>query len=220
MFPRFGGALVPALALLALASGAAAKSSKIPSAATSTAPHCIPLVGSTNGVVDRSGEVVVVARDVANNPVAGAVVILDFSNCAGVALGDAASQTFPGMTVDCTRRRVSVVTDALGTARFRIVGGGAAGGESTGPAARSATVIANNAYIAAPSVQLYDLDGANGVGGNDLSLWMADFFARGNPECSRSDYDCNGEVGGNDLALWLAVFSAGESASSLVTACP
>jgi len=219
MFPRFRGVLAPALAALALSGAPAASVASPPSAATSTIPHCIPLVGSTNGVVDRAGEVVVVLRNVAYQPVPGAAAVFDFGNCSGIALGDAASQTFPGLTVDCARHRVSVISDATGTAIFRIVGGGAAGGASAGPVTNCVFVSAENQPLGSASVQLYDLDGASGVGGNDLSLWMNDFFARGNPERSRSDYDCNGEVGGNDLALWLGVFTAGGSASSAST-CP
>ena len=219
MFPRYSRTLIPALAAIALAGAVPVAGASPPFPPLCTVPHCIPLVGSNNGVVDAAGEFVVVVRGIANNAIAGATTVVDFGNCGGVALGDAAAQAFPGISVDCTRHRVSAISDATGIARFRLVGGGAAGGTTPGPASACAFVYADNQPLGAASVQLYDLDGANGVGGNDLSLWMADFFARGNPERSRSDYDCNGGVGGNDLALWLGVFNAGGSASS-ASACP
>ena len=211
------GVWAGALAALAWATGARIVGASPPSAGTSTVPHCVALVGSTNGVADRSGEFVVLVHDLSNNPLAGRTTVLDFGSCAGVAIGDATSQTFPGVSVDCTRHRVSAVSDATGTARFRIVGGATPG--APGPSAGCVLISAQNLPLGTASVQIYDLDGASGVSGNDLSLWMADFFAAGNPERSRSDYDCNGSVGGNDLALWLGVFNAGGSASS-ASACP
>ena len=47
--------------------------------------------------------------------------------------------------------------------------------------------------IGSPTVAAYDLDGASGVGANDLSAWLTD-FGSGQPY-GRSDFDCSGGVG-------------------------
>jgi hypothetical protein len=199
---------------------ASTTSASPPSPWNSTAPPFVALVGISNGVVDPLGEFVVVVRGLSNNPLPGRIVEIDFSGCAGVTLGGPASQTFPGVTTDCTGHIISALSDANGIARFRIAGGGGAGGSSDGPApdcvhVRAARVL----LLTTPSVQIFDLDGFNGVKANDLSLWLAD-FARGAPYLSRSDYDGNGRVGINDLSVWLNVFGAGGSVTSAITCVP
>jgi hypothetical protein len=67
-------------------------------------------------------------------------------------------------------------------------------------------------------VSTFDLDGAGGVGANDLSIWLAD-FGSGEPH-ARSDYDGSGAVGAADLSEWLGVFAAGTSTQSCTTSCP
>jgi hypothetical protein len=65
----------------------------------------------------------------------------------------------------------------------------------------------------------FDLNNAAGVGGADLSLWLADFGGGANPP--RADYNhsadatcSNGPVGGADLSIWLAAFGGGGSTGS------
>ncbi len=108
------------IALLCVAPGALATG--FPIRAKSTVPACISLVGSNGGVPAHAfGGFVVVIRDLANNPVAGATVTIDLSGCPELHL--CADQLDPDATVDCAQKSVRKFTDALGTARFTILGG-------------------------------------------------------------------------------------------------
>jgi hypothetical protein len=64
----------------------------------------------------------------------------------------------------------------------------------------------------------FDLNNASGIGGADLSLWLADF---GGGQPPRADYNhsadntcTNAPVGGADLSIWLAAFGGGGSSDS------
>src|SRR5262252_1224345 len=70
--------LLTAAGLLA----ASAAMAGVPSAANSTTPACISLVGSLSGVPDGAGQFTVTVRDLANNPLNGASVVIDLSGCA------------------------------------------------------------------------------------------------------------------------------------------
>lgn len=68
-----------AVGLVLLVGAASAAAQGVPSPANSTLPPMIALVGSTNGVPAALGAFEVVVRDLANNPVPGAAVIVDLS---------------------------------------------------------------------------------------------------------------------------------------------
>ena len=201
--------LLTAAGLLA----ASAAMAGVPSAANSTTPGCVPLVGSTAGVPDGNGTFSVTVRDLANNPLSGASVVIDISGCSELAICD--DQLDANALVVCISKTTRKFTDGLGSVSFTVLGG------ASGPAATligGGKIFANGTLIGSPTVNAYDLNGILGLGAADLSTFLAD-FASGNPY-GRSDFDCSSTLGAADLSKWLAVFSGGGSASSCAVACP
>lgn len=95
------------LALLALASVAQGSTSGVPSASNSTVPLCMQMC--PYGDLTYT----VVVRDLANNPIIGSSVVIDFTNCPAVHL-----------CPPITGRTVREFTNAQGIATFAIKGGG------------------------------------------------------------------------------------------------
>ena len=201
--------------LLGLVSPAVAMADNC-SCPNSTSPQCISLVGAYGGVAARAvGEFTVVIRDLANDPLPGAVVVIDLSTAPDLRL--CADQLDPAATVDCARKTVSKLTGADGSVRFTVLGSSnGAGNAST--LLNGGRIYANGTLIQSPTVSAYDLDGAAGVGANDLSAWLGD-FGSGQP-FGRSDYDCSGNIGANDLSLWLDAYGSGAMAESCGSQCP
>lgn len=185
-----------------------------PSPANDTAPACISLVGTLGSTPAAIGQFTVVCRDLANNPMPGARVVIDLSACPELFI--CADQLDPAATVDCAHKTVSKLTAADGSVQFTIVGGSTGGGGVT--LLGGGRIFKNGGLIQTPTVSAYDLDGTNGLGANDLSLWLSD-FGSGIPY-GRSDYDCSGGVGANDFSLWLNAFGSGAMAQSCVSHCP
>jgi hypothetical protein len=186
----------------------------VPSAGNSTTPACITLVGNTAGIADPLGTFTVTVRDLANNPLNGASVVIDLINCTDLAICD--DQLDGAALVNCAAKTTRKFTDALGQVSFTVVGGSNGGGNAT-TLLGGGRIYANGTLIGSPTVSAIDLDGASGVGANDLSAWLGDFgsgFAFG-----RSDYDCSGDIGANDLSLWLGAFGGGASAASCAVSC-
>jgi hypothetical protein len=161
------------------------------------------------------GEFHVVCRDLANNPMAGAVVTIDLSACPDLFI--CADQLDPAATVNCANKTVSKITAADGSVHFNMLGSsnGAGGGVTLLNGGR---IYKNGTLIASPTVSAYDLDGGSGLGANDLSAWLGDFGSGQN--FGRSDYDCSGSIGANDLSFWLKAFGSGAMAQSCSSACP
>lgn len=186
----------------------------VPSPGNSTIPGCIPLVGSNLGLRDTTtGSVTVVVRDLANNPIAGASVVLDFSGLADIAI--CSDQLDLNALTNCAAKTTRKFTDALGQVSFTVLGGSAGSASSL---VNGAKIYANGVLLGSPTASAYDLDGAGGVSINDLSSWLFDLGTL--TAYGRSDYDCDGSVGINDLSLWLSVFGAGNSLESCAIACP
>ncbi len=181
----------------------------------STVPPCITLVGSDGVTASATGAFVVIIRDLANNPVPGVRVSVDLSSATD--LHFCADQLDPGLILDCPTNTVSALTDATGTARFTLLGGGN-GSVGTGSLGNAGRIYADGFLIGSPTVSAYDLDGSAGVGANDLSLWLSD-FGTGEPY-GRSDYDCGGGLGGNDLSFWLSAYGRGAQSLSCGANCP
>ena len=186
-----------------------------PSVINGTFPTCVRLVASDGAQAARAfGEFEVVVRDLANNPVPGAVIRVDFSVIPELHI--AADQHDPDAIVDCGGKSVSKIADVNGRAVFCIVG-------SNIPGAAAVTLLggcrifANGILGAFPTAIAFDLDGMGGVDGGDLSVFLTDFFS--GQSFGRSDYDCDGNLGGGDLSYWLAAFGSG---TQLVSAagCP
>jgi len=203
--------LLTAAGLLA----ASAAMAGVPSPANSQTPLCISLVGSLAGVPDAVGQFNIVVRDLANNPLNGASVVIDLSGCNDLSICD--DQLDANALVNCGAKTTRKFTNALGQVTFIVLGGSNGGGNASSLLGQG-RIYANGTQIQAPTVSAFDLDGAGGVGANDLSAWLGD-FGSGQPY-GRSDYDCSGNIGANDLSLWLGQFGAGTSASSCAVACP
>ena len=195
---------------------ASAAMAGVPSAANSTAPACFSLVGSLAGVPDNAaGQFTVIVRDLANNALNGASVVIDLSGCLDLAICN--DQLDANATVNCGAKTTRKFTDALGHVTFTILGGSNGGGNAS-TLLGGGKIFANGTLIQTPTVSAFDLDGAGGVGANDLSAWFGDFGSGNN--YGRSDYDCSGTIGANDLSIWFGEFGAGTSASSCAVACP
>ena len=204
--------LLTAAGLLA----ASAAMAGVPSAANSTTPACITLVGSLSGVPDAAaGQFTVTVRDLANNPLNGASVVIDISGCADLNICN--DQLDANALVNCGAKTTRKFTDATGKVTFIVLGGSNGGGNAS-TLLGGGKIFANGTLLQTPTVAAFDLDGAGGVGANDLSAWLGD-FGSGNPY-GRSDYDCSGTIGANDLSIWFGEFGAGTSASSCAASCP
>jgi hypothetical protein len=206
--------LVLAAALLSLLASAAAPG--VPSPANSTTPACISLVG-TNGTVPAQafGQLEVVFRDLANNPVPNAPIVVDLSLIQEVLI--AADQLDPAVIVNCTEKRVTKLTDSNGRAIFCIVG---ASSDALPPNALlgAGRIYAAGTLIGSPTVSAFDLDGKLGLGAGDLAQFLND-FATGFPY-GRSDFDCSGTLGANDLRIWLTAFGSQTQFVSASVVCP
>jgi len=195
---------------------ASAAMAGVPSPGNSTVPACITLVGSAAGVPDAAaGLFSVTVRDLANNPLAGASVVIDLSGCTDIAICD--DQLDAGALVNCAAKTTRKFTDALGAVSFTVLGGSNGAGNAT-TLIGGGKIYANGVLIGSPTAAAYDLDGGSGVGANDLSAWLTD-FGTGNP-FGRSDYDCSGGIGANDLSFWLTEFGAATSSASCAVSCP
>jgi len=195
---------------------AAAAMAGVPSPANSSVPACFSLMGSAAGSPDAYGTFTITVRDLANNPINGSSVVLDFSG-PHADMVPCDDQLNGAVLVNCVAKTVRQFTDALGQATFTVLGGSNGGGNAVSIGSAS-KVYADGVLLASPGVSVFDLDDAGGVGANDLSAWLGDFgsgFAY-----SRADYDCSGDIGANDLSLWLGVFGAGTSSESCTGSCP
>ena len=204
--------LLTAAGLLA----ASAAMAGVPSAANSTVPACISLVGSAAGVPDVLGTFSITVRDLANNPLSGASVVIDLSNCTELAICE--DQLDANALVTCGAKTTRKFTDGLGQVTFIVLGGG--NGLAASTLLGGGRVFANGTLIGSPTVAAYNLDGQLNVGGSDLALFLGDFASGQN--YGRSDFDCSANIGGGDLSFWLAGFSAGGSQSFCPTpnSCP
>ncbi len=167
---------------------------------TGTTPSLICVVGFTStGQIDPAGEFVVTVRDVANNPVEGATVDIDFSRCTGLSICGVAGSACA--TMDPVHDTVRDFTDAAGQVRLRVAGGldlpyGAP--ESQDGRAR---IRVCGFLFSSPPVCVADMEGRNGVNSADLAFLATDIGAH--TYIPRADFDGNLIVNGADLA-WLA----------------
>ena len=195
---------------------ASAAMAGVPSPGNSTTPACITLVGNTAGVPDAAaGAFTVTVRDLANNPLNGASVVVDLSGTTDLRICN--DQLDAGALVNCAAKTTRKFTNALGQVTFTVLGGSNGAGNAT-TLIGGGKIYANGVLIASPTAAAYDLDGASGIGANDLSAWLTD-FGSGSP-FGRSDFDCSSGIGANDLSFWLTEFGAGTSSASCAVSCP
>ncbi len=204
--------LITAAGLLLLASAALAN---VPCASCSTAPDCIQLVGSNGGVPDGHGTLSIVVRDLANNPINFASVVIDLSLCPDLAICN--DQLDANALVNCGAKTTRKFTDVTGAVSFTVLGHSNGSGNAS-ELHGFGRIFANGTLLRSPTISAFDLDGLSGVGAGDLSAWLGD-FASGQPY-GRADYDCTGSTGAGDLSVWLGVFGAGQSTSSCGVSCP
>lgn len=168
-------------------------------------PALIPVYGyDAVGVADPRGEFVITIRDLAMNPVPGALVVLDFSNCADLRL--CVDPHDADAVVDCDTRTLRKVTGLNGQVRFRVVGCSVAAPGSAGASTPCARVYADGVLGGSAAVAIYDLIGCDGLAPADASAWLTDLFGGLDP--LRGDYDGSGALGPADLGLWLNAFFA------------
>ncbi len=181
-------------------------------------PCQVNLVGATGGEADAVSEFSIVVRDLAQNPIANSIVLIDFAACPDLRI--AAQQPFSGVTANCggSVGAVSAITDATGIATFRIVGGARnLTGGVPGAGFRCARVYADGVLVGTLNVGAFDQNGVGGVNPVDVSVWLMDFFT--GTYVGRSDFDCNQTLSPVDLSRLLSVSIAGGSTSSAAAYC-
>ena len=220
---RACSAAVLSLAFLVLRVSLASPAAVIPTDPQVSLPHQINLMGLNSGVVDPFGEFSVIVRDFVGFPIEGVTVWLYFDRCSDLRIG--AIQPFPGIEVSCTNTvgTVWAVTDASGTATFRIVGGARNySGGSPGAGFGCADVYVDDCVVChyfagRVNVGAFDENGASGVNPADISVWLRDSFA---PHfVGRSDFDGSHSITPADLSLILSVSLAGGSSTSAPSYC-
>lgn len=185
---------------------AAGAHAAVPDILNSTFPTCIPLVGFHAITASPLGEILITIRDAQSQPLEGEPVVLDFALATGLFI--AGQQLDPDVETDCIAKTVTKLTDANGKVRFRVIGGGDGNFTSQSTLGVGRIFVpngANGGLFHSSHVQAFDLDGRDGVGANDLSLWLSD-FANFPSIATRSDYDCSASVGANDLSIWLDAY--------------
>lgn len=168
-------------AMLTLSVRAASAASGVPSAFNSSVDLCLVFCP----VSDIPFQAVV--RDLANNPVEGAVVKLDFSACPSFAhcLGVPSP-----ITVSDANRTLSMVADATGTVVFYMPMGGICPGSAV-------RIYADNVLLATRSLASPDRDGNGFPDLNDEAAIQA-LVGSSDPT---ADFDCNGIVDDADVAF-------------------
>lgn len=200
--------LLSACALLV----AGAAMANVPYPGNCTSPAFIRVVGNTASVRDTvNGVFIVVVKDLSGAAINGSNVVVDFSGCADIKL---ASNQLDGtvITVNCTSKYVSAYTDVTGTIRFTSLGNSFGGPVSGASCAR---IYADGVLLSSPTVAAPDLDGAGGVGPNDVSVLLGDIGTH--IYYGRSDIDANGTLGPNDLSIELGIIGTHASNSTGIT---
>ena len=185
-------------------------------------PKAIYVVGDDGaGTADPVGEFCVTVRDFNNVPIENSSVIIDFSNC-DVQLCFEQDAPGPdindGVQVDCVSRTVRKLTDASGEACFSVRGKTKYTGDVCAFTKNCVEVFADGVFLCAldaPTFDLVNQGGEDGLNPNDLSNWL--FLTFNCPEGPyRGNYDCTNQstVDPNDLSIWLFVNFQGLSAAN------
>lgn len=187
----------------------------VTSPGNSTLPAFVLMVGLREGVADTTvGAFTIVARDAAGVPEPGKTIEFRILNCPAARL--ASDQRQAGVSTRCATHGVTAVTDANGMVRFAVVGGSEAQGlHGMGPCAQ---VYSNGLAIGTVRIAYLDLDGSEGLGANDVSIWLAD-FGTGEP-IGRSDFNGDTLLTADDLSVWLTVWGEGRQVESPAAYCP
>ena len=193
----------------------------VPSPADSDVPCGLDLVGSTGGVADPRGQVTILVRDLAHNPIAGSSVVIDFTSCV-LDIRVCSVQPVAGVTADCsgTVGSISAVTDGTGSVTIRVVGGARNTASGTpGAGFKCATVYADGVNLGTINVGAFDENSAGGVNPADISVWLPDSFAFPTTYVGRSDFNCTNSINPADLSLLLGASLGGQSFNSCAAFC-
>ncbi len=199
---------VSAACACALLLAAAAHAASIPNPTNwSIDSDHINLVGVWSRASDRwnaadslayGARVTVTVRDIANNPVAGVPVVIDFSACPGLLISG--TQSYRGMIAGCTSPSVLNYTTPNGTVSFVVVG--SLQGRAEQPRA-CAIVYVDSYLLGRLSVGVYDQTGTGGLTLADIGLFWAD--VNSGTYHARCDLDGNGALTLADVAyVWDA----------------
>jgi len=196
-----------------------------PSGTFSTFPpnNCVKLVGRSGATTfDPSGTFTIIVRDGGGNLVPNSNVVLDFSSCPDVHMGDQASNLQfagnAGLTENAAFKQVTRAagpTNGLpaGQVSFTLLGGSTNGGPGGGAVAHPGSgflcckVIADNTQIGTLTIAVFDEDGSKTINSGDAGLALGDTFSpgAGATAAARTDFDCNGVVNSADVAVLQAV---------------
>lgn len=178
-------------ALLLLASVVIGTPSSVPSPQFSTLDPCM--------VFCPTGDITyhVTVRDLAQNPISGSIVVLDFSQCAG---WHVCSDPGPGITADLTLRTLRMTTNAQGEAFFAAKVGGVC--------ASSVKVYADGVQLNAGSLTLSspDQDGSLLVTPADQAILVAKIAGGTDPT---GDLNCSATTDSTDLGPLAAHMNHG-----------
>jgi len=213
--------------------GASVAMAGVPSAGNSVIGTGINLVGTAGGVADVKGQKLIVVKDAGGTPVQNSTVTINFSASTASDIRLCSVQPFSGVGVSCSNKEVVALTDASGTATFRVVGFAVNAGGAVSPnppaagyGAGGATVKADGVLLGTLTVGAYDQNGTAGCSSVDLALVANDKFAfawsgGGLPSLrGRSDFDSNNQITSVDLALAATAKFALGSTASCASACP
>lgn len=155
--------------------------SAIPSPADSDVPSCL--------IACPEGEILfrVVVRDVAQNPIVGSTVMLDFSACPVFPYCGPTSGPYG---IDPTNRRISRLSGVGGVADFSLALRGVCGDVTI-------TVYASGVNLRIVPLPVMDQDGSGTVGSADIAIATAKI---GTGDRS-ADVDCTGFVTQSDVDI-------------------
>ncbi len=173
--------LVALAAFLVFAGVVVGQSSGVPSPSNSILDPCMVLC--PNGDITYH----VTVKDLANNPVSGSTVVLDFSQCAGWMV---CPDPGPGITVDIPTRTMRMVSNANGEAFFAAKVGGVC--------ASIVNVYADGVLLKQTALRSPDQDGNLAVNGADQAILVAKIAGGTDPT---GDLNCSATTDSADLVV-------------------
>jgi hypothetical protein len=214
-------ALVAACGLLAASTAMAG----IPSAANSTIPAGIYVLGSRADVPDPTAAFTVVVRDANNAPVEGSRVEINLIACFDTRLSNQIATVIvngAAQVLDCQLKTVTAYTDENGSATMSVLGASLnywtdPDFSKPGAGAGCIQIRADDVLLGTATSIVFDQNGGAQPGGDrvgieDQNRWLVDFgtgIYKG-----RSDYNfavSPGVIGIDDLSAWLYRFGQGTS---------
>lgn len=203
--------------------GAAAYAGIVSPANSTVGANRINLVGfNSAGAGDQAdstallSKLTITVRDIANNPVAGVPVVLDFSGCTGDVKIAQTQSYHAEATGACATATVQGYTTTNGTISFVVIGGKSLAGTHTNTCCK---VYADSYQLGSGiGVGTFDMNNAAGLTLADLGAWATDYFGGVNPD--RADYNGDASVTLADLGSWASAYFGGNSNSSGAVLCP